>query len=399
MEVVTEDPEYVVRGAAAKTLALLCPWTAFREPVESGVREGSAGNPVPVAASSTSPHPPAADCGIGMTLSNTDSDFFVEALAPGGQAAKSGVICLGDLLQKVDGRDLVQSDMTLETLASLVRGPAGSTVELQFLEQPKRTTVGQYRVRLVRQAESGSAGLPVSVPPRRGEGDVSSKRAEADGREDAGREEGGMGMGEDEDVKEGGGQGDGRVTPDEICSKIVAALALLRREQEGWKGEGAGEGCIDAFVSCLDALAVIVSRVLGGGGGLRGGWKAAETLVKMAVEEVSCQEAYVAQQAMALLTVLLRRPQPLQALPHGVAAGGAGRGRVVAEEWGEEEEDGWDGGGDAVEGGGMEEEELGVKSLSGLSDPRQPPPLDMRAVQILKSTLYIDFCIVNVLGH
>ena len=51
------------------------------------------------------------------------------------------------------------------------------------------------------------------------------------------------------------------------------------------------------------------------------------------------------------------------------------------------------------EEGGMEEEELGVKSLSGLSDPRQPPPLDMRAVQILKSTLYIDFCIVNVLGH
>jgi hypothetical protein len=220
---------------------------------------------------------------------------------------------------------------------------------------------------------------------------VSSKKAGAEGGEGAGR---GVGTGEDEDVKEGGGQGDGRVTPDEICSKIVAALALLRRDQEGSKGWGGGEGLIDALVTCLDALAVIVSRVLGGGGGLRGGWKAAETLFQMAVEEVSCQEAYVAQQAIALLTVLLRRPQPLPALPHGVAAGGVGRGRVEAEEWGEEEEDGWDGvGEEAEEGRGMGEEvgEVQKKITARLADPRQPPPLDLRAVQILKSTLYIDF--------
>jgi hypothetical protein len=42
------------------------------------------------------------------------------------------MICLGDMLHKVYGRDLVQSDMTLQTLASLIRGSAGSTVELQF---------------------------------------------------------------------------------------------------------------------------------------------------------------------------------------------------------------------------------------------------------------------------
>jgi hypothetical protein len=87
-------------------------------------------------------------CGVGMQLKRIGF-VFVERLTPGGPAEKSRVICLGDQLQQVNGRD-VRSDMTLETVADLVRGPAGSAVELQFLEQPKRSERGEYRVRLVR---------------------------------------------------------------------------------------------------------------------------------------------------------------------------------------------------------------------------------------------------------
>jgi hypothetical protein len=93
-------------------------------------------------------------CGVGMQLKPKQSRsrigfVFVERLTQGGPAEKSRVICLGDQLQQVNGRD-VRSDMTLETVADLVRGPAGSAVELQFLEQPKRSERGEYRVRLVR---------------------------------------------------------------------------------------------------------------------------------------------------------------------------------------------------------------------------------------------------------
>jgi len=74
--------------------------------------------------------------------------------------------CLGDMLHKVHGRDLVQSGMILETLASLICGPAGSTVELQFLDQPKRTAIGQYMVWLVREPEwSPVNSVPVPVSP------------------------------------------------------------------------------------------------------------------------------------------------------------------------------------------------------------------------------------------
>jgi len=98
-------------------------------------------------------------CGVGLQLKPNQSRrrigfVSVELLTQGGPAEKCGVICKGDQLQKVNGRD-VQSDMTLETVASLVRGPAGSTVELQFLEQPKRSKSGKYRVRLVREAVDG----------------------------------------------------------------------------------------------------------------------------------------------------------------------------------------------------------------------------------------------------
>ncbi len=64
---------------------------------------------------------------VGLSLELVDRLVFVNNLAPGGPASNCGMICLGDMLQKVHGRYLLQSNVTLETL---IRSPAGSTVEL-----------------------------------------------------------------------------------------------------------------------------------------------------------------------------------------------------------------------------------------------------------------------------
>ena len=149
------------------------------------------------------------EAGVGMTIRERHP-FFIEDLRPDGPAAKTAVIKIGDELTKVDGcslhanltgeqvlmrqnlsallgraarprlccwalpcdfhlcadtcvlhissaappcaRFLLTTHVPYHQVRTLVIGPVGSVVELQFREVPKRTERGAYRVRLMRQA-------------------------------------------------------------------------------------------------------------------------------------------------------------------------------------------------------------------------------------------------------
>jgi hypothetical protein len=90
-----------------------------------------------------------ADAGVGIDFGRRHP-FSVTRLRAGRPAEKSGVIKVGDMLEKVDNVP-VQPHLTGDQVRALVIGPKDSVVELHFLENPKRTPAGAYRVRLIRQ--------------------------------------------------------------------------------------------------------------------------------------------------------------------------------------------------------------------------------------------------------
>jgi hypothetical protein len=90
-----------------------------------------------------------ADAGVGIDFARRHP-FSVTRLRAGRPAEKSGVIKVGDMLEKVDNVP-VQPHLTGDQVRALVIGPKDSVVELHFRENPKRTPAGAYRVRLIRQ--------------------------------------------------------------------------------------------------------------------------------------------------------------------------------------------------------------------------------------------------------
>ena len=95
-------------------------------------------------------HNVVAEAGVGIDIAECHP-FMVNGLRAGGPAEKTGVIKVGDLLEKVDNVSL-QPHLTGDQVRALVIGPEGSVVELHFLENPQRTHRRNYRVRLIRKA-------------------------------------------------------------------------------------------------------------------------------------------------------------------------------------------------------------------------------------------------------
>ena len=89
--------------------------------------------------------------GVGLTIGDIHPWTLVD-VRQGGPADQGGIIKVGDELLKVDSVP-VRAHLTNIQVLTLLRGPVGSLVELQFKEKPQRSTKGAYRVRLVRQLE------------------------------------------------------------------------------------------------------------------------------------------------------------------------------------------------------------------------------------------------------
>jgi hypothetical protein len=124
-------------------------------------------------------HNVVADAGVGIIFAG-DHPFSVKILLAGGPAEKSGVIKVGDMLEKVD-KVTLQPHLTGDQVRALVNGPKDSMVELQFRESPKRTPPGAYRVRLYRKPADlqGLTAAATSLDETRGAMVISKAAAEA----------------------------------------------------------------------------------------------------------------------------------------------------------------------------------------------------------------------------
>uniref|UniRef100_A0A6U2B675 PDZ domain-containing protein n=1 Tax=Hemiselmis andersenii TaxID=464988 RepID=A0A6U2B675_HEMAN len=67
--------------------------------------------------------------GIGVVVSVVGDDLVIDEIAPGGPAAKSGELQLGDILVRVDGREVRGGKPDAELLG-LILGPPGSRVNI-----------------------------------------------------------------------------------------------------------------------------------------------------------------------------------------------------------------------------------------------------------------------------
>ena len=83
--------------------------------------------------------------GIGITIRQEGSDMFVEEVAPGGPAARSGVR-VGDQIFDVDGS---LPPATVDELIRMVRGEAGTPVVITFL-RPVKILNRSYTVEIIR---------------------------------------------------------------------------------------------------------------------------------------------------------------------------------------------------------------------------------------------------------
>ncbi len=80
--------------------------------------------------------------GIGATLSSMDSYTTIVDIVPGGPADKDGRLKAGDRISAVaqDGEDPVDvTDMSLNKVVKLIRGPKGTTVHLTILPEGSNT--------------------------------------------------------------------------------------------------------------------------------------------------------------------------------------------------------------------------------------------------------------------
>uniref|UniRef100_A0A7S0N8G1 PDZ domain-containing protein n=1 Tax=Cryptomonas curvata TaxID=233186 RepID=A0A7S0N8G1_9CRYP len=79
-------------------------------------------------------------CGVGIIFREKENPTYndcnctVAALSAGGPAENSKQICAGDILFKVDGKSVV--GLRLQDLGSLLLGPVGSAVALEFIRGP-----------------------------------------------------------------------------------------------------------------------------------------------------------------------------------------------------------------------------------------------------------------------
>lgn len=92
--------------------------------------------------------------GVGMVLEKSPETGVVTvgALVKGAPADKSGLIRPGMLVDSVYSNDLAQwvkaQEVTLEAIVGLIRGPAGTEVDLQMMEPEADELI---QVRLIRE--------------------------------------------------------------------------------------------------------------------------------------------------------------------------------------------------------------------------------------------------------
>ena len=103
-------------------------------------------------------------CGIGITIAqNREKSYVVLDMSQHGSASKSGLLCIGDLIECIDGQ--IVSSLPPDAVGSMIRGTSGSQVVLDILSGPKklRTRVGITRAPIDKAAVSSSM-LPNTVP-------------------------------------------------------------------------------------------------------------------------------------------------------------------------------------------------------------------------------------------
>eukprot|EP00802_Teleaulax_amphioxeia_P026006 Tamp_26979.p1 GENE.Tamp_26979~~Tamp_26979.p1 ORF type:complete len:148 (+),score=29.24 Tamp_26979:117-560(+) len=85
--------------------------------------------------------PPASQvCGVGINFrADKSGALFVSSLIPGGPAARTGSVMVGDILFEVDGQNVHRS--TLSHVSKHLLGPNGSVAKVMFLR-------GGYKVQV-----------------------------------------------------------------------------------------------------------------------------------------------------------------------------------------------------------------------------------------------------------
>ena len=108
-----------------------------------------------------------AQVGVGIFFQmNDDEGFvFVKSMVPGGSAARDGTVQVGDRILSVDDRSVAGE--SLAAIKSLILGPQGSAVKMQFSRQSSNGEAQDVVVSLIRSAPAPSvtAASPVSDNP------------------------------------------------------------------------------------------------------------------------------------------------------------------------------------------------------------------------------------------
>ena len=90
--------------------------------------------------------------GLGIKK-NHDGNFYVEALAPGGAAAESGEINIGDMLVNIDSQEIKNRNREISYVRDLISGMAGTQIHLVL--QPVSGSVNVHELELtMKKAES-----------------------------------------------------------------------------------------------------------------------------------------------------------------------------------------------------------------------------------------------------
>jgi hypothetical protein len=94
--------------------------------------------------------------GVGLLICKDakDQECFVQSIIEGGSASKTGQICVGDKLLKVDGCDV--TSFSIEKVVQKISGMEGSSVKLDMQSCCSAQHPAQYSVELMRSSDGYS---------------------------------------------------------------------------------------------------------------------------------------------------------------------------------------------------------------------------------------------------
>lgn len=99
--------------------------------------------------------------GIGTVIDQYDGNFIIVSVIKGSPAEKSGILA-GDIIKEVDGKTV--TDLTGEELINLIKGPAGSTVNLKINRDGVTKSFSITRQQVTLNSVDQLQASPVTVP-------------------------------------------------------------------------------------------------------------------------------------------------------------------------------------------------------------------------------------------